>query len=219
MVADCSFRIEVLLLLNVPAFRSRVWLTLKVLSVTSSIPASPRVSPPANESVPPVEVIEPESSCKALESVRLADLVSIAEPVAVIARGFGRVRPALSSASVSLFPLNSSVPKLSGVLLVTSVSPLNLKVVFVPVVKSFKLIEPPLDSRVPELRSSVPCQPLQFEPEFAVKVPVMFKAPPSLSSESLMSNLPVAPTVPPSIRFRIPPPCTSSPFSVKAPLS
>tara|TARA_B110000093_G_C12599324_1_gene257354 strand:+ start:286 stop:528 length:243 start_codon:yes stop_codon:yes gene_type:complete len=62
VIADCNLRTELLLLLNVPVLRSSVSLTLKVLPVTSSAPPEPSVSPPSNERVPPVEVIEPESS-------------------------------------------------------------------------------------------------------------------------------------------------------------
>ena len=70
VAAPSNFSTELLLLLNVPALRSRFWLMLKVLPVTSSAPSAPRVSPPSKNRMPPVEVIDPESSCRALESVR-----------------------------------------------------------------------------------------------------------------------------------------------------
>ena len=191
---------------------------LKVLPVTSSAPSAPRVSPPSKNRMPPVEVIDPESSCRALESVRLEALVSIIEPAAVIVSVFGRVKPALPSASVSLLPFSSSVPNVTFPALRISVSALSLKIVFAPVLKSFKFMLPPLASRVPDVRSSVPCQPLQLDPEFATNVPETLRADPSFSSELLTSSLPVSPTVPPWVRLRMPPPCASSPFSVKDPI-
>ena len=203
VVADCNFRIEELLLLNIPALRSSVSLTLKVLPVTSSAPPEPSVNPPSNERIPPVEVIEPESSCNGLESVRLEDFVSIAEPALFITSVLGKIRPELPSARLSLFPPNSSVPNVISLELDISVLLLNLKSVLEPVIILFKFMLPPLASKVPDVRSRLPCQML---PEFATRVPVIFKAVPSWSSELLISNLPVDPTVPPAIRFRIPPP-------------
>lgn len=70
MVADCSLRIEALLLLNVPLLRFRSPAATKVLPVTSRTPEAPRVRPPVNLRVPPVEVMDPDVSDNAFPRVK-----------------------------------------------------------------------------------------------------------------------------------------------------
>jgi len=121
-------------LLNVPLLRSRAPLTLKVLPVTSSAPAVPRVRLSEKDRVPPVEVMDPDVSDNAFPRVKFAFFVSMTELTLSIVRVFGSVSPLLPVPRVSLLPPRSSVPKVILSLLEISVLPLNLKAVFAPVV-------------------------------------------------------------------------------------
>ena len=62
VVAAFKFSLELLLVVNVPALKSKTPPELKVLSVISSVPAAPSVIAPPKLRVPPVEVMEPEFS-------------------------------------------------------------------------------------------------------------------------------------------------------------